>query len=157
MVYFFPFTIMILCTLFTAKKLFIKPTNDNEQMARNAHRNRRISLMLLGMCLTYFLLSLPNRLCFSVFIDQLLGHDYTDTLLLGTNTLMTSRTAINVFFFYMSVSGFRRDIRHLMARFRGRLIPGQVAPSRTTANSHIRGTQLAENRPGRSVMETIAL
>ena len=70
---------------------------------------------------------------------------------------MTSRTAVNFFFFYKSVSGFRRDIRHLMARFRGRLIPGQVAPSHITANSHSRGTQLAENRPGRSVMETIAL
>ena len=113
--------------------------------------------MLLGMCATYFLSSLPNRLCFSVFLAQLVGHDYTDTLLLATNTLMSSRTAINFFFFYISVSGFRRDVRNLVMRCRGKLIPGQVAPARTTVDSHTGGTQLAGLRAVRSGIETITL
>ena len=83
--------------------------------------------MLLLMCLAYFVTTLPNRLCFSVFLDQLIGHDYTDLVLLSTNTLMAVRCAINIVFFYASVSSFRRDIRRVILECRGR-ITGQVVP-----------------------------
>ena len=134
MVYIVPFSIMILCTLSTAKKLLVKPANNNEQLVRSARRNRRISAMLLLMCLAYFVTTLPNRLCFSVFLDQIVGNDYTDLLLLSTNTLMTFRSAINIVFFYASVSSFRRDIRRLVLECRGK-ITGQVVP----VESHITG------------------
>ena len=50
--YFLPFGVIIICTIFTIKKLIIKQTYENDQLARNGKRNRRISIMLLLMCLT---------------------------------------------------------------------------------------------------------
>ncbi len=119
--YFVPFTFMFIFTMFTVKKLIVRQTSDNQQLANNAQRNRRISIMPLSMCLAYVLLTLPNRLCFSVFPNQIIGHDYTDIVFLSSNTLMYTRNAINVFFLYISVHGFRRDVRQLMLKCCGKL------------------------------------
>ncbi|CAF5126270.1 unnamed protein product, partial [Rotaria sp. Silwood1] len=107
--YIVPFIVTIVCTLFIVKKLMSKPTTSNQQLAINAQRNRRISFMLLFMCLTYVVCTLPNRLCFSVFENQIIGHDYTDTVFLAANTLMYTRNVLNAFFLYVSVYGFRRE------------------------------------------------
>ena len=136
MMYIIPFTLMFLCTLLTMKKLIVRQTFDNRQLAQNAQRNRRISIMLLLMCLAYVILTLPNRLCFSLFLDQLIGHDYTDTVFLLTNTLMYTRNALNAVFLYMSVQGFRRDVRHLMLTC-WRKSTGQVAPQETNTRQNI--------------------
>lgn len=120
--YIVPFSVMIICTLFTVKKLIFKQVVENRQLARNAQRNRRISIMLLLMCLTYIVTTLPNRLCFSLFINEILGNEYTDTLLFASNTLMYTRSAVNGFFLYISVYGFHRDVRNFILRCFGRRI-----------------------------------
>jgi len=112
--YILPFSCMFVCTLMTVKKLTVNQRTSNQQLANNARRNRRISIMLRLMCLTYVIMTLPNRLCFSVFGDQIIGHSYTDTIFLSSNTLMYTRNALNVFFFYLSVSGFRQQIQHFL-------------------------------------------
>ncbi|CAF4699512.1 unnamed protein product [Rotaria sp. Silwood2] len=114
--YIIPFSIIVICTLLTIKKLFVGQISTNDQLARSAYRNRRISFMLLLMCLAYIICTLPNRLCFSVFKDQIMGHDYTDTVLLGSNTLMYARNAINIFFLYISVPAFREDVNKLFLK-----------------------------------------
>lgn len=107
---------MVFCTIITARKLVVRQTSLNQQIVTNAQRNRRISIMLLLMCFTYIILTLPNRLCFSVFVSQLIGHDYSDTVFLLSNTLMYTRSALNVFFLYISVHGFQRDVRRLFSK-----------------------------------------
>jgi hypothetical protein len=118
------------------KKLIVRQTSDNQQLANNARRNRRISIMLLLMCLAYVILTLPNRLCFSVFANQILGHDYTDIVFLCSNTLMYTRNAMNIFFLYMSVAGFRRDIRRLMLKCCGKLT-NRVVPQEINGEEHL--------------------
>ncbi|CAF3685009.1 unnamed protein product [Rotaria sp. Silwood1] len=112
--YIIPFSVIVICTLLTINKLFIGQISTNEQLARSAYRNRRISFMLLLMCLAYIICTLPNRLYFSVFKDQIMGHDYTDTVLLGSNTLMYARNAIDIFFLYISIPAFREDVNKLV-------------------------------------------
>jgi len=126
---------MLLCTIFTAKKLIVRQTSNNQQLTISARRNRRISIMLLLMCLAYVVLTLPNRLCFSAFPNQIIGHDYTDIIFLTSNTLMYTRSALNVFFLYISVHGFRRDVRQLMLKCCGK-ITGRVAPDEDTGGEH---------------------
>lgn len=125
--YIVPFSVSFICTLLIVKKLIVKQTFTNNQLAINAQRNRRISVMLLLMCFTYVITTLPNRLCFSVFEKRLIGHDYSDTIFLATNTLMYTRNALNAFFLYLSVNGFRRDFRRLVlicwAKLTGRDVP----------------------------------
>lgn len=118
--YIVPFTVIIMCTLFTVKKLCIRGTFSNEQLALSSQRNRRISIMLLLMCVTYIVATLPNRLCFSVFADRLIGYDYTDTVFLATNTLMYTRNSLNAFFLYLSVHGYRRSLRSMVLRCLGK-------------------------------------
>ncbi len=134
--YIVPFTLMFICTMMTVKKLIVRQISDNQQLANNAGRNRRISIMLLLMCLCYVILTLPNRLCFSVFSNQIIGHDYTDTVFLSTNTLMYTRNALNAFFLYKSVQGFRRDIRRLMLKFYEKLT-GRDARHQDNGEEHI--------------------
>lgn len=131
LMYFVPFTVMFLCTVITAKKLLIRHAWNNQQMLDNARRNRRITIMLLLMCLAYVILTLPNRLCFSIFSDQILGHAYTDTVFLSSNTLMYTRNALNVFFLYISVAGVRRDIHRLILACHGKM-RGRVRPLETS-------------------------
>ena len=125
--YFVPFSVMFLFTILTVKKLIVRQVADNQQLAINARRNRRISIMLLLMCLAYVIFTLPNRLCFSVFPNQIMGHDYTDIVFLTSNTLMYTRNALNAFFLYMSVMGFRRDVHRLVlvcyAKLSNRVVP----------------------------------
>lgn len=133
-----PFTVIILCTLITVKKLCNRSTFANEQLALSHQRNRRISIMLLLMCLTYVVATLPNRLCFSVFADQLIGYDYTDTVFLATNTLMYTRNSLNAFFLYLSVHGYRRSLRSIMLRCVGKRST-QVGTSMTHTAAGIQG------------------
>ena len=137
--YFLPFSVIFVCTLLTMKKLFIRRLTRNSQLANSAQRNRRISIMLLLMCVTYIISTLPNRLCFSLFADQITGHEYTDTIFLATNTLMYTRNAMNAFFLYISVFGFRRDIRNLVLRCLGKR-PIQVHPGTNTMARENRNT-----------------
>ncbi|UJR27697.1 hypothetical protein I4U23_008974 [Adineta vaga] len=127
--YFIPFTVMFFCTIMTVRKLSVQQTFDNQQLANNAQRNRRISIMLLMMFLSYVIFTLPNRLCFSIFVDQLIDHDYSDTVFLSSNVLMYTRNALNVFLLYVSVYGFRRDVRRLLnkcyGKMRHRIVPQQ--------------------------------
>jgi len=125
--YFIPFTVMFIFTVFTVKKLIVRQALNNQQLANNARRNRRISIMLLLMCLAYVVFTLPNRLCFSVFPNQIVGHDYADIVFLSSNTLMYTRNALNAFFLYISVQGLRRDVRLLMLKCCGKLT-GRVIP-----------------------------
>jgi uncharacterized membrane protein (UPF0182 family) len=134
--YFIPFSLMFLCTVMTVKKLIVRQVSDNQQLANSAQRNRRISIMLLLMCLAYVILTLPNRLCFSVFSYQIVGHDYTDIVFLSTNTLMYTRNALNAFFLYLSVHGFRRDVRKLVFLC-WRTSTGRVVPNEDTATGHL--------------------
>ena len=135
--YFVPFTVMFLCTILTAKKLIIRHVSDNQQLQNNAQRNRRISIMLLLMCLAYVIFTLPNRLCFSVFPNQIIGHDYTDIVFLSSNTLMYTRCAINVFFIYISVHGFKRVLGRMILSC-CRKLTGQVVPEEnTTGDEHL--------------------
>lgn len=138
--YILPFTVMIFSTLLTVKKLVFRPTLTNHQFARSARRNRRISIMLLFMCLTYMVTTLPNRLCFSLFLDKIIDHEYSDTVILATNTLMYSRCAINVFFLYISVHGFRRDMRDFILKCcEGRV--RQVHPTNQTLSRDVANTR----------------
>ena len=146
---------MFLCTILTVKKLIIRQVVDNEQLASSAQRNRRISIMLLLMCLAYIIFTLPNRLCFSVFADQIMGHDYTDTVFLSSNTLMYTRNVLNAFFLYISVVGFRRDIGRLIMKCRARLT-GQAYAHETTAGEHLR-TATNFNNPTAYRKTTVAV
>jgi len=139
---FLPFIVTIVCTLLTVKKLIVKPLSTNNQLVRNAQRNRRISIMLLLMSLMYIISTLPNRLCFSVFAKQIIGHPYTDTVFLATNTLMYTRNAMNAFFLYISVYGFQRDIRNLVLKCLGKR-PIQVGPTHNAVTRGIVGTGTA--------------
>ena len=128
---------MLLCTVLTVKKLGVRQTvADNQQLASNAQRNRRISIMLLLMCLSYVVLTLPNRLCFSVFADQIVNHEYADTIFLSTNTLMYTRNVLNAFFLYKSVYGFRRDVRRLMLTCQ-RKLTGRVIPQQNNGDDYV--------------------
>ncbi len=142
--YFVPFTVMFLCTVLTAKKLITRQVTDNQQLQNNAQRNRRISIMLLLLCLAYVILTLPNRLCFSVFSNQIIGHDYTDTVFLSSNTLMYTRSAINIFFIYISVHGFQRDIRRLMLKCYGKFRHG-IAPQENHQEEHTGGVTMIQD------------
>ncbi|CAF2040876.1 unnamed protein product [Rotaria magnacalcarata] len=132
--YFLPFSIMFVCTLLVVKKLLSTQSFSNQQLATSAKRNRRIALMLLFMCLAYVVCTLPNRLCFSFFANELIGHDYTDTVFLATNTLMYTRNALNAFFLYQSVYSFRRDVRKFILCCERRNI--KVGPNNALIESH---------------------
>ncbi|CAF4548003.1 unnamed protein product, partial [Rotaria sp. Silwood2] len=103
---------------------------------------------------TYAVCTLPNRLCFSVFESQLIGHDYTDTVFLATNTLMYTRNALNAFFLYISVYGFRRDVRQLMFTCWVKLT-GKGVPHENNGNEHVDTTMLRE--PGRNAITTMPI
>ncbi|CAF1093441.1 unnamed protein product [Rotaria sordida] len=150
--YILPFAVIIVCTLLIMKKLIVKQTFTNNQLAINAQRNRRISLMLLFMCLAYVVCTLPNRLCFSLFENQIVGYDYTDTIFLATNTLMYTRNALNAFFLYISVYGFRRDVRQLILTYWGKLTnKGDLHEN--NGNQHV-GTMATLREPVRRTITT---
>ncbi|CAF0830517.1 unnamed protein product [Rotaria sp. Silwood1] len=135
------------------KKLIIKQTYTNNQLAISAQRNRRISIMLALMCFTYIITTLPNRLCFSVFGNQIIGHDYADTVFLATNTLMYTRNALNAFFLYVSVYGFRRDVRQLTLTCWKKLTGEDVLQEN---NGNV-GTIMPLRAPARSAITTMPI
>jgi hypothetical protein len=105
LMYIIPFIIMIIGIILIIIKLFNRRIN-----ARHVHHKHRLSLMLIGMCIVYMVLTLPNRLCFSVFLSDILNHVYTDTILLASNTLLYTRNATNIFFLYIGSAKFRRQL-----------------------------------------------
>ena len=112
---------MLICTLVTVRKLMERrDTLANDQLAQNAKRNLRISVMLMVMWAVYVIFTLPNRLCFSVFVDVLINHPYSDTVFLTTNTLMYTRNALNGFLLYASIVSFRREVRRIGWKLMGR-------------------------------------
>ncbi|CAF1028548.1 unnamed protein product [Rotaria sordida] len=146
--YFLPFTIIIVCTLFTIKKLIFRQISTNDQLAISAQRNRRISLMLLLMCLIYAVCTVPNRLCFSIFTNQIIGYDYTDTVFLATNTLMYTRNAMNALFLYMSVHGFQQYIRKIVLRCLGKQLNKVDPRNHTMTKDYMIGTTIGEKQFG---------
>ena len=131
---FIPFSVMFICTILTVRKLLVRRTgHENDQMTQNAKRNRRISLMLLMMWAVYVCFTLPNRLSFSVFIDALVNHPYSDVVFLSGNTLMYSRGALDGLFLYVTVLAFRRDVQRTILKCFGKANT-RVLPFSTTGS-----------------------
>ena len=136
--YIIPFIIMIIGIILIIIKLCNRRINT-----RHFNQKQRLSLMLVGMCIVYIILTLPNRLCFSVFLSNILNHVYTDTLLLASNTLLYTRNATNIFFLYISSGTFRKQIGKFCCcfcyywsqqRHRQRVVPIQLIQTRTGTN-----------------------
>jgi len=106
--YIIPFVIMILGMILILIKVF-----SHRFESRHSRRKQHLLFMLVGMCLIYMILTLPNRLCFSVFLSRLLNHIYTDTVLLSSNTLLYTRNATNILFLYMSSNKFRKYLANI--------------------------------------------
>jgi hypothetical protein len=105
------FIIMIIVIILIIIKLYNRRTNP-----RHFNKTQRLSLMLIGMCIVYMILTLPNRLCFSVFLSKIINHVYTDTVLLGSNTLLFTRNATNVVFLYIGSKKFRKQLAKFCRR-----------------------------------------
>src|SRR5205085_526866 len=103
--YIIPFIIMFIGIILIIIKLYNHKLNT-----RNFNYKQRLSLMLVGMCIVYMILTLPNRLLFSVFLSDILNHVYTDTILLASNTLLYTRNATNIIFLYISSIKFRKQL-----------------------------------------------
>jgi len=106
--YIIPFLIMIIGIILIIVKLYNYRTNT-----RHFNQKQRLSFMLVGMCIVYMILTLPNRLCFSVFYSDILNHNYTDTVLLASNTLLYTRNATNIVFLYIGSIKFRKYVAKL--------------------------------------------
>ena len=128
MMYILPFIIMLI-----GMTLIIVKLHSRRTRTRLVGKKHRLSWMLVGMCAVYMVLTLPNRLCFSVFLSSILNHTYTDTVLLASNSLLYTRNATNIVFLLISSASFRKTLSQL---FRDRLcwhcrprgIIGQVVP-----------------------------
>jgi hypothetical protein len=123
--YIIPFMIMFIGIILIIMKLYNRQTNT-----RHFNQKQRLSLMLVGMCIVYIILTLPNRLCFSVFFSRIINHIYTDTILLASNTLLYTRNATNILFLYISSIKFRKHLAKLWCcccrqRDRNRVLPVQ--------------------------------
>ncbi|UJR25334.1 hypothetical protein I4U23_006684 [Adineta vaga] len=103
--YIIPFLIMIIGIILIIIKLY-----NHRLSTRFSHQKRRSCIMLIAMCIVYMILTLPNRLCFSIFYSRLLNHSYTDTILLGSNALLYTRNATNIIFLYLSSTTFRKQL-----------------------------------------------
>ena len=99
------------------------------------------------MCLAYTICTLPNRLLFSVFANHIVGKQYTDTVFLASNTLMYTRNAINVFFLYVSVHGFRRDVLVLAQKCRVKIKGNQIQPNGINEQNRVRSISVIRRLP----------
>ena len=59
-------------------------------------------------------LTLSNRLRFSVLLSSILNHPYTDTVLLASNSLLYTRNATNIVFLLISSASFRKQLSQLL-------------------------------------------
>ena len=107
--YIVPLIIMIVGIILIIIKVYTRRSH-----ARHLGHKQRLSLMLVCMCVVYMMLTLPNRLCFSVFLSTILNHVYTDTVLLSSNTLLYTRSATNICFLYVSSATFRKQLAKLL-------------------------------------------
>ncbi|CAF0743051.1 unnamed protein product [Adineta ricciae] len=126
--YITPFVIMTLGIVLIIIKLYNRRIN-----LQSNHQKQRLCFMLIGMCAVYMMLTLPNRLCFSVFFSRISNQEYGDIILLGSNTLLYTRNATNVFFLYLGSSTFRKQLAKFYSCFHcsmpqcsNRIIPVQL-------------------------------
>lgn len=111
LMYFIPFGIMIFGIVMIIIKL-----HRNRNNRRQLNKRQRLGLMLVGMSIVYIVLTLPNRLFFSVFFQKILYHIYTDTVLLASNALLYTRNATNFFFLLTGSLTFRRKFIKFIQR-----------------------------------------
>jgi hypothetical protein len=104
-----PFLIMIVGIILIIIKVYTR-----RHTTHHLGQKQRLSLMLVGMCVVYMILTLPNRLCFSVLLSTILNHVYTDTVLLTSNTLLYTRSATNICFLYVCSTTFRKRLAKLL-------------------------------------------
>jgi len=121
--YIVPFLLMFIGIILIIIKLYNLRLNT-----RHSYRKKRLSLMLVGMCIVYIILTLPNRLCFSVFFSDIVNHIYTDTILLASNTLLYTRNATNIIFLYISSIKFRKQLAKLCCYYCHRQYRNHVLP-----------------------------
>ena len=126
--YILPFIVMLVGITLIIVKLHRRRTST-----RHLGQKHRLSWMLVGMCAVYMVLTLPNRLSFSVFLSSILNHAYTDTVLLASNSLLYTRNATNIVFLLISSASFRKQLSQLLRdricwRCRRRSRSGQIAP-----------------------------
>ena len=107
--YVVPFLVMIVGIILIIIKVYTR-----SHITHHLGHKQRLSLMLVGMCVVHMVLTLPNRLCFSVFLSAILDHVYTDTILLASNTLLYTRSATNICFLYVSSATFRKQLAKLL-------------------------------------------
>lgn len=121
--YIIPFLLMIIGITLIIIKLCIHRTHT-------AHFNskQRLSVMLIAMCILYMILTLPNRLCFSVFFSSIINHVYTDTIFLASNTLLYTRNATNIFFLCVSSVKFRRQLTKISCYYCRRHDQSRIRP-----------------------------
>lgn len=136
--YIIPFIIMLIGIILIIIKLYNRRTNT-----RYFNQNQRLSLMLVFMCIVYMMLTLPNRLCFSIFYSDLLNHIYTDTVLLGSNTLLYTRNATNILLLYINSTKFRKQLAKICCcccqyRHRNRVLPVRQIQT-LTRTDHLHG------------------
>ncbi|CAF4587098.1 unnamed protein product, partial [Didymodactylos carnosus] len=114
------FVVMIISTVLAIIKLVRLPRVNEASYLRN----KRISIMLGLMCIAYILLTLPNRLCFTVFAPLLERTPGSNTIFALSDLLTYLASALNLLFLSISVKGFRRDLGNLfiMRRFRSNTI-----------------------------------
>ncbi|CAF1069874.1 unnamed protein product [Didymodactylos carnosus] len=105
-----PFAVMLLCTLLTIIKLVRLPRVNEASYLRN----RRISIMLACMCITYILLTLPNRLCFSVLTPLVESSIAANVIFSLTDSLTYLASSLNYLFLSVTVKGFWTDLRSLL-------------------------------------------
>ncbi|CAF1376882.1 unnamed protein product [Didymodactylos carnosus] len=101
-----PFAVMGMCTLLTIIKLVRLPRVNEASYLRN----KRIAIMLACMCITYILLTLPNRMVFSVLtplVETSIGANVIFSL---ADSLTYLASSLNCLFLSVSVKGFWSDL-----------------------------------------------
>ena len=126
--YIIPFLLMIIGITLIIIKLCIRRTN-----AGHFNSKQRLSLMLVAMCVLYMILTLPNRLCFSVFFSAIINHVYTDTVFLSSNTLLYTRNATNILFLCASSVKFRKQLTKVTCYYCRRQDQSRIRPIEQTA------------------------
>ncbi|CAF1025514.1 unnamed protein product [Didymodactylos carnosus] len=103
------FVVMIISTVLAIIKLIRLPRVNEAAYLRN----KRISVMLGLMCAAYILLTLPNRLCFTVLAPLLEDSSGSNTIFALSDLLTYLASSLNFLFLSVSVKGFWRDLGNL--------------------------------------------
>ncbi|CAF1482312.1 unnamed protein product [Didymodactylos carnosus] len=139
------FVVMIISTVLAIIKLVRLPRVNEASYLRN----KRISIMLGLMCIAYILLTLPNRLCFTVFAPLLERTPGSNTIFALSDLLTYLASALNLLFLSISVKGFRRDLGNLfiMRRFRSNTIDTTTEDQEEVYMTESLGSLKASRRP----------